>query len=384
MPTGVDVVVIGAGIQGLSVACALAMRGIRNVTVLDHFDRAGRGSSGRSGSMLMKSRENAMKVELSLYSYRKFMEFGEEYGQSIKFRKTGFLSAVTANLADRYECEHQLRVAMGVPSEKLTPDEVGELAPGVRTEDLVFGVHCPDDGEIDAVEIMKILEETGRRLGVNYAFSERATGIEVTSGRVSSVRTTRRNIPCGHVVNAAGENAKEVASWVGARLPIDNRVRSLYIGQSNHDQFQKGPMVEDAEVEWYYRGLGSGRVLIGMGREADGSASDQPNVEYLPEVRAAARRRAPLLAEFTLVGGTSGVRPLTPDLLPIIGPVPQAVGYINCCGWGGEGIMHSPAGGRIVADWISGDPSPFDRNLLLASRFNSFNKTNTEEYRSDL
>jgi sarcosine oxidase subunit beta len=368
--TTCDVVVIGAGVQGLSAAYNIALNGTKSVTVVETHDLAGRGSSSRSGSMLMKSRENIPKIALSLYSYARFMNFAAEFGERLTFRRTGFLSAVPPSQASRYEREHALRLSMGVTSERLTPDEMRKLAPGLYTEDLAFGIFGPEDGEILPAQILSAYERAGRALGVTYAFGERATDIVTVGGRVVAVRTTLRDIPCAWIVNAGGADAKEVGGWVGVTLPIENRRRSLYTAFSRHPEFQNGPMVEDAQIEWYYRPLGENRVLIGMGREADGGPTDGPNLAFLPTVRIAAAHRAPTLADFEVLDGTSGMRPLTPDILPIVGPVDGLSGLINSCGWGGEGIMHSPAGGSLVADWINDTTTcSVDRSLFLLSRF---------------
>jgi glycine/D-amino acid oxidase-like deaminating enzyme len=320
--------------------------------------------------MLMKSRENAAKIALSLYSYRRFMNFEEEFGERLVFRKTGFLSVVPPVLAQRYEKEHLLRLKMGAPSERLTPNEVGQLAPGLYTDDLAFGIFGPDDGEILPEQILAAYERRGRDLGVKFEFDERATGILTTSDRVIGVKTTEREISCAVVVNAGGAEASQVAAWIGITLPILNLRRSLYTVCSSMKEFHQGPMVEDAELEWYYRPLGGDRVLIGMGLEADGAPTNGPNLAFIPEVRRAAARRAPALAAFEILDGVSGIRPMTPDLLPIIGPVSEFTGFINLCGWGGEGIMHSPAGGSLVADWINETRTcDVDANSFLLSRF---------------
>lgn len=366
-----DVVVIGAGVQGLSAAYNIAQGGNNTVTVVETQDRAGKGSSSRSGSMLMKSRENIHKIALSLYSYRRFMDFTAEFAEPLSFRKTGFLSAVPPTMAQRYEAEHRLRLQMGVPSEKLTPAEIRKIAPGIYTEDLAFGILGPDDGEIRPEQILAAYERRARDLGVIFSFSERATDILTRSGRVVAVKTTQREIPCEYVVNASGADARLVASWVGIEVPIENRRRSLYITLSSLPEFQAGPMVEDAELEWYYRPLGENKVLVGMGLETDGAPTDGPNLDFVPEVRRAAAHRAPGLADFEVYGGSSGIRPITPDILPIVGPVPEPSGFINSCGWGGEGIMHSPAGGSLVADWINGTATcHVDRSAFLLNRFN--------------
>ncbi len=365
-----EIVVIGAGVQGLSAAYNLALGGRKSVTVVETHERAGRGSSGRSGSMLMKSRENVPKISLSLYSYARFMDFEEEFGERLSFAKVGFLSAVPPAQVERYEREHALRLEMGVPSQRLAPNEVQQLAPGLYTEDLSFGIFGPDDGVISPEQIIAAYERQGRNFGVNYEYGEQATGIVVNSGRVVGVRTTKREIPCACVVNAAGSDASLVASWVGVVLPIDNRRRSLYTVRSEAPEFQRGPMVEDAELEWYYRPLGANKVLIGMGYEAGVMATDGPNFDFLPEVRRAAVRRAPALAEFEILEGTSGIRSMTSDILPIIGPIDNIEGFFNSCGWGGEGIMHSPAGGSLVADWINGTKTcSVDPSFFLLSRF---------------
>src|SRR5258708_4428897 len=160
-----------------------------SVVGVETHDRAGRGSSGRSGSMLMKSRENRPKIELSLYSYDRLLGLREEFGETLTFRKTGFLSAVPDVEAERYRLEHELRVEMGVPSELVSQDDMLDLAPGLVVDDLAFGVHCPDDGEIDAWQIMRVYEAAGRRLGVVYEFERRAVGLVIESSRVVGVET---------------------------------------------------------------------------------------------------------------------------------------------------------------------------------------------------
>ena len=160
------------------------------------------------------------------------------------------------------------------------------------------------------------------------------------------------------MINAAGGFAGTVASWVGLKLPITNLRRSLFVVDCHDSDIQIGPMVEEAGVEWYYRGLGNGRALVGMGLEPDGKVSDEPDLSFWPQVQRVASQRVPAFGVSRVVAGTSGVRPLTPDILPIVGLVPGIEGFVNSCGWGGEGIMHSPAGGRMVVNSILGLETP--------------------------
>ena len=186
-----DAVVIGAGVQGASAAYHLAVCGIRRVLVLDTMGAPGLGSSGRSGSMLMKSRENRTKIELSTYSYDWLMDFRERFGEPLIFNRIGFLSLVPGNLADRYLREHQLRLNCGVPSELLSPEEIRRAAPAVSVGGIEFGLLGPDDGVVDPDQLVRSYFREAMRIGVELRMNESAVGIDVRGDRVRAVTTTQ-------------------------------------------------------------------------------------------------------------------------------------------------------------------------------------------------
>ncbi|HMG16370.1 MAG TPA: FAD-dependent oxidoreductase [Saprospiraceae bacterium] len=365
-----DIVIIGTGIQGLSSAYNISMEKNFTITIVESNLSPGKESSSRSGAMLMKSRENKLKIQLSLYSFERFLNFDNEFNESLVFRKTGFLSVITSPMVKRYEKEYQTRLKMGIEPQKLNPQEISKIAPGIKNDDLEFGILGLDDGEIQPEQLIRVFEKKSRELGVNISYGETAIDIILKNNKVIGVKTNKRTIPCEIVVNAGGANAREIASWVSLKLPITNTLRSLYVVKTESNLFDSGPMVEDAELEWYYRPLGKQKVLIGMGLEENGLILDVPNVEFLPKIIKASKFRAPSLYPFKVLSGVSGIRPLTPDRLPILGPVEQINGFYNSCGWGGEGIMHSPAGGTIISDWINNTNNYYyNKQDFLLSRF---------------
>jgi sarcosine oxidase subunit beta len=362
------VVVIGAGVQGLSAAYYLTSFGITDVVVVEK-SRIGAGSSSRSASMLMLQRESEPKIRLSQYSYSRFMEFGMEMGVGIGFRRIGSLSIVPEGERAVALERASLRKQLGVRTNVLTPSEIVDMVPQLNVDDIACGIFGPDDGVFKPQAIMDGYSQKAVEHGAAVELRRLATGIRVEGHRVVGVETNEGFISGPFVVNAAGADAIEVAHWVGAELPLENATRSIYLTGPTPSIRDDVPLVEDAGAHWYFRREGAG-VLIGMGREKHQPASDTPNLEFLPTVREFAKHRVPILADFEVAGGWSGIRPLTPDLTPILGPIDGVEGFVNSCGWGGEGIMHAPAGGSIVASFIAGKKHPqFDLEPFLLSRF---------------
>ncbi|MGA2666457.1 MAG: FAD-binding oxidoreductase [Nitrososphaerales archaeon] len=368
MRSRADVVVIGAGVQGLSAAYHLAKLGVTDVVVVEK-ECVGAGSSSRSASMLMLQVENEGKVRLSQSSYREYMRFQEETGHDPEFKRIGCLWVATEEAREETARGAETRRRLGVRTDLLSPGEVKEVVPALNVEDIVLGVLGPDDGVINANSIMQGYCSAAQELGASVEVGRTATGIRVDHGAIRGVETDGGPIEAPTVVNAAGAEAAEVGRWVGLDLPIQNRARSIYL-TGEFPQIPDGtPFVEDAAAEWYFRKEGRA-VLMGMGREETRTISMSPNLDFLPEVVEFAIHRAPVFAGASVVGGWSGFRPLTPDSNPILGPVEGVEGFINQCGWGGEGVMHAPAGGSITARYVAGKPiDEFEMGPFLLSRF---------------
>lgn len=372
MATIADVVVIGAGVQGLSSAYHLAKKGAKHVIVLEK-EYIGAGSSGRSGSMLMLQRENEPKIKLSQYSFDRYMLFESEFGVNPRYKKIGFLSVAGEEKALDALKMAKIRQELGVQTIIMGPEDIHKLVPVVNISDIIVGVFGPDDGMIDPNAIMAGYKEGAERNGVKILQGKdyEVIGIDVKNDRVTGVVTRSGYVSTNIVVNASGADAIDVGNWVGISLPIKNRRRNIYITEPFLEIPDDTPLVEDAEMEWYYRKEGPG-VLIGMGKEETTSISLTANFDFLPKVIEFGLHRVPILEKATIDHrkGWSGIRSLTPDICPIIGPVDTVKGFYNCCGWGGEGIMHAPAGGQLIAECIlDGRTTTLDINPFLLSRF---------------
>jgi len=369
MQTTADVVIIGAGVIGCSTAYHLAKAGVTDVLVVE-MDQVGAGSSGQSASMLsLQFCTSELSARMAQYSYGRYMAFEEEIGVPIDFKRTGWVSLATEESA-----EHLLEVArmsrsLGITTETLTPEEIKQRYPEINIDDIAVGTWGPDDGSFDPHMIMWGFMRQAREMGVTLRQGVRATGVRVQKGRVAGVQTDDGFVATDVVVNAGGPWAAEIGRWVDVDVPIVNSARSILVTGPFPEIPADRPFIEDVTAEWYFRPEGPG-VLMGMGSSPIDTLDVSLDFETMDEMVATAVHRVPVLEKASVLTGWTGIRPLTLDDLPIVGPVPGVDGFILNCGWGGVGIINAPIAGQFVAELIGdGRVATMDIGPLRIERF---------------
>lgn len=358
-----DLVIIGAGIQGTSIAYHLARKGMTDVIVLE-MNTIGSGSSGRSASMITYHSFQETRLDLIRISGEAYRCFEAELGADPGYEPIGSLRLVGEEQA-RKPPYSDVPSEFGTPSQILEYREIERLVPGLALDDIAFGLYNEDDGHLDPHSIYSAYATTARRLGTKIIEGVKATGLKVQQGRVIAVKTTEGTIGTPRVVNAAGFRARYVGSWANLRLPIVNLKRHIfYITQPQLLASRSIPFVHDLIADWYFRQEGKG-LIMGMGETPSDEENPKVDWSFLEEMIEQALYRAPALAEQQVIRGWAGLRSVTPDGNPILGEAPALSGFFNCCGWGGHGVMHAPAGGLLTAELIvdngttSGDITPF-------------------------
>jgi sarcosine oxidase subunit beta len=367
-----DIVIIGAGVIGCSTAYHLARLGISDVVVLEQGE-VGCGSSSRSAAMLsLHSCDNDWSLRLARYSYARYMQFEDEVGVPCGFRRTGWLSIADAAGAPEVERKISLLRRHGVPVEVLSPDDIRRDYPEMRTDDLALGAYTSDDGTLDPHSIMWGYLKRAREKGIRLLQGVRAVGLRIRQGRVEGVETDKGFIATRTVINAAGPWAPEVSSWAGLEIPILNRARCIWVTGPFPLIPSDRPFVDDVGREWYFRPEGPG-LLIGMGIVPVDRLDVEISRQLLPEMIEVATHRMPLLEQASILTSWTGVRPLTPDGLPVIGPVPLPEGLLLNVGWGGMGLIQAPVAGQLLAEYVAfGRPATFeDATALEIGRFST-------------
>jgi sarcosine oxidase subunit beta len=365
-----DIVIIGGGIQGLSLAHYLATKGQTEVSLVE-MNTLGSGSSGRSAAMIGFAFQSESSLPLTLWSFSALMRFQEELGTGPDYEPIGCLLLAGARHAPELRARRALLQGMGVHSQLLGPEAILALTPGLNLEDVELGLYNAREGCIDPHAMMMAYAASARRRGVELVEGVRATGLQIEAGRVTGVHTTAGTIATPCVVNAAGFRGRQVAAWAGMDLPITNVKRHIFVTGPVPAYSRPIPFTYDTETVWYMRREGPG-LLIGMGAAESDEEDPMVDWSFLDTVVDYSIHRAPALEEAGVKTAWAGLRPLTPDDDPILGPAAHLAGFWNDCGWGGHGIMNAPAGGAALAEWIlDGRPASVDIRRFAAERFDA-------------
>lgn len=352
MQNTADVVIIGAGVIGCSSAYHLARLGVTNVAVVE-MGQPGSGTTSKSASMLsLQFCHDELQARMAKISYARYMQFEEEIGVPIDFRRTGWLSLATAASAARLRANAELLQRLGITTEILTADDVRQRYPQLNVEDVALATWGPDDGPFDPHMIVWGYLKRAAALGVRFHQGVRATGITLNSQRVTGVETDHGPIAAPVVINAGGPWAADIGRWAGVEIPLLNLARTIVVTGPLPAIPHDWPFVEDVTAEWYVRPEGAG-VLMGMGREPVDDLSPATRPEMIDAIIDAAVHRVPTLVNATLLTAWTGVRPLTSDDRPIVGPAPGVEGLVLNCGWGGTGIIQAPIAGQLAAEVVA-------------------------------
>jgi sarcosine oxidase subunit beta len=369
-----DVVIIGSGIVGSSVAYHLAQAGCTNVLVIEREAHQGKGSTGKSMGGVRAQFSTPVNIQMSRYSIDFFSRFDEVVGHPADYRAHGYLFCATNEKHLAYlKANRERQMALGVTNvEWVSPADISEMVPQLRADDILGGTFCPTDGFVDPHSVMMGFMLNARERGARLWLDTQVTGIEVENEHVTRVMTSRGLVSTRVVVNAAGAWAAEVAKMAGADLPVEPLRRQL-VPTEPFDQLPKRfPMVIDMSTGFHFRREGKGILLAWNDPEETVGFKTDFDTTFVEKILTHAASRVPCLAEAGVNPrrAWAGLYEMTPDHHAIIGPSPNVKGLYFVNGFSGHGVMHSPASGRITADLIlHGHSDLIDASQLSVERF---------------
>jgi sarcosine oxidase, subunit beta len=366
-----EVVVVGAGIMGLSIAYHLARLGVRDITVVDKSYLCG-GASGRNGGGIRAQWSSEANVRLMQESIRMCQDFANEFKINVWLRQGGYLFLARSEERRRsLEESCKLQRECGLSTRMLTPREAQKIVPELSLDGVVAATFNPDDGVVFPWPFVWGFAQAATKLGVEIAtFTEvraidvRGRGIEGVRVRASAKSGDARNGAAGErrgadftirtnkIVNAAGAWSPEIARLVGVELP--NKPHRHEICSTEPLKPWLKPLVADLENGLYFSQSTRGEIVGGIGQKRVPEGLDQNSSHaFLGLYAKALVATCPVLGKVKVLRQWSGCYDVTPDSNPIVGGVDEIAHFYQASGFMGHGFMMAPVMGKLIAEHIA-------------------------------
>ena len=355
MTNTADVIIIGGGIHGTSLAFHLAERGLKPLVLERQFIAA--EATGRSSGLVRMHYDLELESRLAWVSFNHyFRNWAERVGGECGFTSTGFLRITSPKFSDTLRANVAMHQRIGINSTVVTPDEVARLVPYLATDDFEVAAYEPESGYADPSATAMAFMQAARAKGARVVQGCQVTDVLVEGGKVTGARTSKGDFFAPVVVNAAGPRAAAVGRMVGLELPVEVWRHDTMFVVNPPDLGDKQFTVIDDVNAMYFRPETGGLTLVGL--EDGNPIGDTPEeLMKTPPVNFVERaidricRRIPAMERASLHSAHDGYDGITPDQRSLLGPAGPEGFYLQC-GFSGTGFKIGPAVGLCMAEWI--------------------------------
>lgn len=376
-----EIVIIGGGVVGASVAYHLTLRGAKSVLILEREKQQGNGSTGKATGGVRAQFETEINIKLSLYSIEFFKNCDFDCGYDAR----GYLFFATDEKQfDYLKNNVEKQKSLGVKAvEVVDTKTIGEIVKNMNCEDIIGGTFGANDGFINPLAVMNGFTEKALENGAKIQFETDVSAIETTNGKVSAVETSQGKISCEKIVLCAGAWSKHLAKTAEIDLPVEPLKRQIVWAKSRVELQKNLPMVIDIGSGFHFRPARKFHAFndnSDIANEIFFAYPDQDekisfdtdfDESFIGKVYERAKHRAPFLFETTpiLEKCRAGLYENTPDHHAILGGC-KVKGLYFANGFSGHGVMHSPATGRALSEiMLDGESKFLDVSSLSLERF---------------
>ena len=370
LPSDAQVVIVGGGIAGCSLAYHLAKLGWRDVVLLERA-RLTSGTTWHAAGLVGQMRPNRNMTQMSKYGIELYATLEAETGQATGWKQCGSVNvARTPERMVAFRRQVALARGFGVEMHLISPREAGERWPLMRTDDLQGAIWVPHDGKANPADVTQALARGARARGARLVEGVRVTGFDVSGGRVRGVRTDRGTIACEVVANCAGQWARQVGALAGVTVPLYSAEHFYVVTEKIPGTAPDLPVMRDPDGFIYYKEEVGGLLMGGFEPVA------KPWLETIPEefefqlldedwdqfepLMKNAIHRTPCLETARVKMLLNGPESFTPDGNFVIGEAPELRGFYVSAGFNSAGIANGGGAGRLLAEWIVGGEPPVD------------------------
>jgi len=391
LPEQANVVIIGGGIIGCSIAYHLGHMGCKNVVLLEKDELTSGTTWHAAGLMVTFGSLSQTACEMRLYGRDLYNRLEAETGLATGFTPVGFIEA--ASNKDRLE-EYRRVAAFnrycGIDVHEISPKEIRDLFPLARVDDLLAGFYVKEDGRVNPVDATMALAKGARNQGVNIIEGVAVTGVTKKAGVVTGVKTRQGDIQADVVVNCAGMWARQIGAVDGINIPNQSAEHYYLITEEIDDIPKNMPVLEDPSHYGYYREEVGG-LMIGLFEpkcapwkietvpENFTFGEIEPDWDRMGPFLEKAMSRVPISTELGVKKFFCGPESFTADLSAIIGEAPELKNYFVTAGLNSVGIIMGPGLGKMMAHWIMNGKPDVDVTGFNIDRLHTFQ--NNPEYR---
>ncbi len=364
MTNTADIVIIGGGVHGASLAFHLAREKAGKIVLLEKKHMAA-GPTAKSSAMIRPLFNELVYVQLVSESTKLFEQWGDYVGGSAGFVQNGFLRITDSLENDALAGDLDLAKSQGVNFKIIPNDELKNYAPNAQFGEKEIAVLFPEGGYADPYLTTLSLAAAAKRLGAEIIEGVSVTGIKVSEGRIEAIQTDAGEISTRTVINCAGAWSDRIAAYAGIQLPIEVHRIPVCLFRRPLEMNIENPVYSDGTHGVYLRKADENIFRSGLfGSEKDpvdpDTYDETLSEDQLPVFRKPLDQRFAVMRKTYFTGGFSAVYDMSPDGHPIIGKIPEVDGFWCDCGWSGNGFASSPAIGRCLATDIIGGKSDID------------------------
>ena len=376
-----DVVIIGGGIMGVSLARGLALRGVRKVLLLERGTLAS-GASGRTGALLRQHYSNLPEASLAHLSLQTFRSWADEIGGDCGFVNTGCIVTVSTSGEDAVNIERMRQViamqqSIGMRTQVISAAELQQLQPFTSVDDIAVAAYEPEAGFVDSLAATRSMAEAAQRAGATIREHSAVLALRRDGDRVTGVETADGVIATDTVVVAAGPWSNRLVAPLGLDLPVEaQRVQVTVLARPLSMPLDGTMTYVDTAAGFFCRNWGHNRTLAGVGGGEFHDVVDPDDWDERSDAGFGQRvlpylaRRMPAMAQATPLYGHAGLYDMTPDTHPILGPVDGLPGLQLMVGFSGAGFKKGPAIGACLAEQIvDGRSATVDLTPFRLARF---------------
>ena len=385
IPQSAKVVIIGGGVAGCSVAYHLSKFGWNDIVLLER-DQLTSGTTWHAAGLIGQLGSSATITKLRNYSLNLYKQLEKETGLSTGLKQNGSLTVATST-GRLQELKRQVTTAQlfNVEANEVSKDQIKSLYPLINTDDVIGGVHIPDDGQADPVGVTNVLAKAAKEQGANFIEHCSVKKILIQNKQIVGVETDQGKIDCEYIVLASGMWSRQIAADVNVSVPLYPD-EHFYILTEPVDKLDKNlPVLRDYNNCLYIK-EDAGKLLVGVfepnAKPAfmdtkrvpdDFSFAELPeDFDHFEPYLMNAINRIPMLEKTGIRKFFNGPESFTPDTNYLLGETPEVKNFFVCCGFNSIGIVSAGGAGKVTAEWMMNNGVSEDIFRLDISRFEKF------------